>query len=58
MWRGTYVTFPAYHLFAIILAGQSLERRLDDATTETEHEMEGGFLKPANPEYVSAISFF
>ena len=37
----TYVALPADHLVAVVLGGKGLERRLDDATTETEDEMEG-----------------
>ena len=40
----TYVALSADHLLAVVLGGKSFQRRFDDATTETEDEMEGGFL--------------
>lgn len=40
----TYVALAADHLVAVELGGQSLERGLDDATTQTEDQMEGGLL--------------
>ena len=32
------------HLFAVVLGSQSLERRLNDAATETEHQVQGRLL--------------
>lgn len=43
----TYVALAADHLVAVVLGGKSLERRLDDTTTETENKVKGGFLKDA-----------
>ena len=42
--RETYVALAADHLVAVVLAGQRLERWLDDTTTETEDKVESGFL--------------
>lgn len=39
--RTTYITFPANHLVAIILARESLQAGLDDTATETEDKMKG-----------------
>jgi hypothetical protein len=36
----TRVALSADHLVAIVLAGESFERRFDDAATETEDEVE------------------
>lgn len=43
-WLVTYVALAADHLVAVELGGQSLERGLDDTTTETEDQVEGGLL--------------
>lgn len=43
----TYITFPTNHLISVILASQSLEGRFDEATSQTEDKMEGGFLLSA-----------
>jgi hypothetical protein len=40
----TYVALAADHLVAVELGGEGLERWLDDTTTETEHQVESGFL--------------
>lgn len=40
----TYIALPADHLVAVILAGEGLERGLDDTTTQAEDEVEGRFL--------------
>ncbi|KAF2821143.1 hypothetical protein CC86DRAFT_109792 [Ophiobolus disseminans] len=37
----TCVALAADHLIAVVLGGERLERRLDDATTETEDQVEG-----------------
>jgi hypothetical protein len=36
----TSVALAADHLVAVVLGGERLERRLDDATTETEDQVE------------------
>jgi hypothetical protein len=41
---GTYVALAADLLVAVVLGGESLQRGLDDATTETEDQVEGGLL--------------
>jgi len=43
-WRETYVALAADHLVAVELAGEGLERGLNEATAEAEDEMEGRFL--------------
>jgi hypothetical protein len=52
--RVTYVALSADHLLAVELGGESLERWLDDTTTETENKVECRFLKyfsqPLGPE--------
>jgi len=45
-WGESYVALAADHLVAVKLRGESLERGLDEATTEAEDQMEGGFLQP------------
>jgi len=40
----TYVALAADHLVAVVLGGKGLERRLNDTTTETENQVESGFL--------------
>ena len=40
----TYVALSADHLVAVELGGKSLERWLDDTTTETENKVESRFL--------------
>ncbi|OAL03126.1 hypothetical protein IQ06DRAFT_292350 [Phaeosphaeriaceae sp. SRC1lsM3a] len=40
----TCVALAADHLVAVVLGGERLERRLDDATTETEDQVESGLL--------------
>ena len=40
-----YVALPADHLVAVVLGGEGLERRLNDTTTETEDQVEGGLLQ-------------
>jgi hypothetical protein len=42
--RETYVALAADHLVAVELGGQSLQRGLDDTTTEAEDQVEGGLL--------------
>ena len=42
--KRTHVAFPADHLLAVVLAGQGLERWLDNTTTETEDEVKSRFL--------------
>ena len=42
--RQARIAFPADHLLAVVLAGERLEGRLDDAAAQTEDEVEGGFL--------------
>lgn len=41
----TYVALAADHLVAVVLGGKGLEGRLNDTTTETEDQVESGFLK-------------
>jgi hypothetical protein len=38
------IALAANHLLTVVLAGQDLQARLNDATTKPEHEMEGGLL--------------
>merc|ERR1719401_1436544 len=38
------VALAADHLVAVVLTGEHCERRLDDAATQTEHEVQRGFL--------------
>jgi hypothetical protein len=38
------IALAANHLILVILAGKDLERRLNDSTAETEHQMEGRLL--------------
>jgi hypothetical protein len=40
----TSIALAANHLFAVELAGQGLEGGLDDATTQTQHQVQGGLL--------------
>lgn len=40
----TYVALAADHLVAVELGGESLERGLNDTTTETEDQVQGGLL--------------
>ena len=40
----SYVALPANHLVAVVLGGKSLQGRLNDTTTETEHQVEGRLL--------------
>ena len=42
--RQTRIAFTADHLVAVIFGGQGFEGGFDDAASETEDEMEGGFL--------------
>jgi hypothetical protein len=42
--EATYVALAADHLLAVVLGGEDLEGRLDDTTTETEHQVEGRLL--------------
>jgi hypothetical protein len=42
--RKTYVALAADHLLAVELAGQGLQRRLDDTTTETENKVKSRLL--------------
>ena len=42
---GSYVALAADHLVAVELGGKSLERGLDDTTTETEDEVKGRLLE-------------
>jgi hypothetical protein len=42
--RETGVALAADHLVAVELGGQSLERGLDDTTTQTEDQVQGGLL--------------
>ena len=42
--RETSVALSANLLVAVVLAGEHLERGLDDTTTQTEHKVEGRFL--------------
>ena len=46
----TYVALAADVLVAVILGRQSLERRLDDAATETEDEVERRFLRAVSAD--------
>jgi len=43
-WVKTGVALAADHLVAVVLLRQDTKRGLDDATTETEHQVEGGLL--------------
>ena len=43
-WRKAGVALSADHLLAVVLGGEGLERGLDDATAETEDEVECAFL--------------
>jgi len=40
----TYVALSADHLVAVELGGKGFERWLNDTTTETENQVEGGLL--------------
>lgn len=40
----TYVALAADVLLAVVARGQSLQRRLNDTTTQTEDQVEGGLL--------------
>ena len=40
----TCVALAADHLVAVVLGGKRLQRRLNDTTTETEDQVEGGLL--------------
>ena len=40
----TYVALSANHLIAVVLGGKSLERRLNDTTTQTKDQVKGGLL--------------
>jgi hypothetical protein len=42
--RETGVALAADHLVAVVLRCESLQRRLNDTTTETEHQVQGGLL--------------
>lgn len=41
----TYVALAADHLVAVELGGESLQRWLDNTTTETEDKVESRFLE-------------
>lgn len=43
-WWKTGVALAADHLLAVVLGRKSLKGGLNDTTTETEHQVEGGFL--------------
>lgn len=43
-WWQARVAFSADGLVAVVLAGQGLERGLDDAAAQAEDEVQGGFL--------------
>ena len=43
-WRETGVALAADHLVAVVLGCEGLERGLNDTTTETEDQVEGGLL--------------
>ncbi|KAG5890652.1 hypothetical protein JTB14_034940 [Gonioctena quinquepunctata] len=38
------VALAADHLVAVVLLGQNTQRRLDDTSSQTQYQMEGGFL--------------
>ena len=38
------VAHAADHLVAVVLLGQDPQRRLDDSTTQSQHQVEGGLL--------------
>lgn len=40
----TYIALAADGLLAVVLGGQSLQGGLNDTTTETEDQVEGGLL--------------
>lgn len=40
----TYVALAADHLVAVELGGESLQRGLNDTTTETEDQVQSGLL--------------
>ena len=40
----THVALPADHLVAVVFAREGLERGLDDATAQAQHEVQRGFL--------------
>jgi hypothetical protein len=40
----TYVALAADHLLAVVLGGESLERRLNDTTTQTEDKVKSRLL--------------
>lgn len=42
--HGTYVALAADHLVAVELGGQGLERGLNNTTSQTEHQVQSGFL--------------
>jgi len=44
-WGESYVALAADHLVAVELGGESLERGLNDSTTETKDEVEGRLLQ-------------
>ena len=43
-WWKAGITLAANHLLAVVFGSKSLEGRLNDTTTETEDQVEGGFL--------------
>lgn len=44
MEEGTYIALAADGLLAVVLGSKSLERGLNDTTTETEDKVKGRFL--------------
>ena len=46
--RQTGVALPADHLVAVVFGGKGLEGGFDDAASETEDQVEGGFLYSEN----------
>lgn len=54
----TYVALAADHLLAVVLGGQGLQGRLNEATTETEDQVEGGLLSYSSVFcYICPLSF-
>lgn len=49
----TYVALAADGLLAVVLGGESLQRGLNDTTTETEDKVKSGFLYEQNKQTVS-----
>ena len=63
-WGEASVAFTADLLLAVVFGSKGLQRRFDDTATETEDEMECGFLedqphvrsRPLRTQYMTATS--